>query len=45
MRALTAVVSHPWLKTLLSHRTALLRAPNVKQIVLEDWLLAHAPKK
>ena len=34
----------PWLGALLPARAALLRAPFVEQIVLEDWLLAHAPK-
>ena len=41
MRALSAVVRRPWLKALLPQRTALLRAPFVQQIVLEDWLLEH----
>lgn len=41
MRALTAVVDHPWIKRLLPERTALLRAPAITQIVLEDWLLAR----
>ena len=39
MRALTAVVQHQWIKSMLSRRTALLRAPSIRQIVLEDWLL------
>jgi [acyl-carrier-protein] S-malonyltransferase len=39
MRALTAVVHHPWIKRLLPERTALLRAPLIEQIILEDWLL------
>ncbi len=39
MRALTAVVHHPWIKRLLPERTALLRAPAIEQIILEDWLL------
>jgi len=42
MRALTAVVRHPWLKAVLPQRTALLRAPQIEQVVLEDWLLAQA---
>ena len=41
MRALTSVVDHPWIKRLLPERTALLRAPMIKQIILEDWLLAQ----
>jgi [acyl-carrier-protein] S-malonyltransferase len=46
MRALTAVVQHPWIKPLLSgDRTALLHAPLIEQVILEDWLLEHAPRK
>ncbi|MDA1051993.1 MAG: ACP S-malonyltransferase [Planctomycetota bacterium] len=41
MRALTAVVDHPWIKRLLPERTALLRAPLITQLILEDWLLAQ----
>jgi len=41
MRALTSVVDHPWIKRLLPERTALLRAPVIRQIILEDWLLAQ----
>lgn len=43
MRALTAVVHHPWIKLLLPQRTALLRAPLIEHVVLEDWLLAQHP--
>ena len=42
MRALTAVVQHPWIKPLLSDRTALLRAPLIEQVILEDWLLENS---
>lgn len=46
MRALTAVVDHPWIRPLLSSdRTALLQAARVEQVILEDWLLEHAPRK
>ena len=41
MRALTAVVHHPWIKRLLPERSALLRAPMIEQLILEDWLLAQ----
>ncbi len=44
MRALTAVVHHPWIKMLLPERTALLRAPQVGQLILEDWLLSQTPE-
>ncbi|MDP6553928.1 MAG: hypothetical protein QGG71_04635 [Pirellulaceae bacterium] len=42
MRALTAVVQHPWIKPMLRGRTALLRAPLIEQVVLEDWLLENS---
>ena len=41
LRALSAVVNRPWLKTLLPERTALMRATSVRQVILEDWLLAQ----
>lgn len=41
MRALSVVVRRPWLGALLPDRTALLRAPLVRQVILEDWLLEH----
>jgi len=31
----------PWLSALLPTRTALLRAPTVRHVILEDWLLEH----
>ncbi len=43
MRALKAVVHHPWIKLLLPERAALLRAPLIEHVVLEDWLLAQHP--
>lgn len=42
-RALSAAVQRQWIKAMLPKRAALLRAPFVKHIVLEDWLLEHAP--
>ena len=45
MRALSAVVSRPWLQALLPERTALLRAPKIEQVILEDWLLEHEPSE
>jgi [acyl-carrier-protein] S-malonyltransferase len=41
MRMLSAAVERDWLKAVLPQRTALLRAPFVEHVVLEDWLLAH----
>lgn len=43
MRALTAVVHHPWIQLLLPQRSALLRAPLIDHVVLDDWLLAQHP--
>ncbi len=42
MRALSEAVKRPWLKQILPTRTALLRAPFVKHIILEDWLIENA---
>jgi [acyl-carrier-protein] S-malonyltransferase len=44
MRALSAVINRPWLKSLIPRQVALLRAPQIKQLVLEDWLLQHEPR-
>lgn len=44
MRAASFVASRPWLQTILPRRAALLRAPQVKHIILEDWLLQNVPK-
>jgi [acyl-carrier-protein] S-malonyltransferase len=44
MRALSAVVNRPWLKSLLPARTALLRAPLIQHVILEDWLLSQEVK-
>ncbi len=38
MRAASAVARRPWLQSLLP-RAALLRAPLIRHVVLEDWLL------
>ena len=45
MQALSAAIDRPWLKNLLPRRAALLRAPKIQHIVLEDWLVEHAPSK
>ena len=39
LRAMARVARRPWLTALLPSRTALLRAPTVRHIILEDWLL------
>lgn len=43
MQAMSAAMDRPWLKNLLPRRAALLRAPKIQHIILEDWLLDHAP--
>lgn len=41
LRAMAA--ARLWLTAVLPSRTALLRAPLVEQIILEDWLIEHQP--
>ncbi|TWT48879.1 hypothetical protein [Botrimarina hoheduenensis] len=43
LRAVQSLVERPWLAARLPTNTRLLRAPQLQQIVLEDWLLDHAP--
>jgi len=43
LRALSAAVRRQWLLRLLPQRAALLRAPYIEHIILEDWLLANSP--
>jgi [acyl-carrier-protein] S-malonyltransferase len=43
MHAAEGLARRPWLSALLPDRAALLRAPLIKHIILEDWLLEHAP--
>jgi [acyl-carrier-protein] S-malonyltransferase len=43
MRAADGLARRPWLSALLPSRAALLRAPLIKHIILEDWLLEHSP--
>jgi [acyl-carrier-protein] S-malonyltransferase len=45
MRAVSVAVRRPWLQSLLPRRAALLRAPLIRHIILEDWLLENAPRK
>jgi [acyl-carrier-protein] S-malonyltransferase len=44
LRAAAGLARRPWLSAILPSRAALLRAPTVKHIVLEDWLLEHGQK-
>lgn len=43
LRAASGIHFRSWLRGLLRTRVALLRAPFVRHIVLEDWLLAQLP--
>ena len=44
MRAFSAAARRPWLQSVLPERASLMRAPFVKHIILEDWLLENSPK-
>jgi [acyl-carrier-protein] S-malonyltransferase len=44
LRALSQMAQRPWLSAVLPSRAALLRAPFVRQIILEDWLIENAPR-
>lgn len=43
MRAAAGLARRPWLSAILPTRATLLRAPMLKHIILEDWLLENAP--
>jgi [acyl-carrier-protein] S-malonyltransferase len=43
VRAAAGLAHRRWLASILPGRAALLRAPAIKHIILEDWLLEHAP--
>jgi [acyl-carrier-protein] S-malonyltransferase len=45
MRAAAGLARRPWLSAILPSRAALLRAPTIKHVVLENWLLENAPAK
>ena len=42
LRAAAGLARRPWLSAILPSRAALLRAPMLKHIMLEDWLLEHS---
>lgn len=44
LRAAAGLARRPWLSSLLPSRAALLRAPQVRHIILEDWLLENVPE-
>ena len=41
MRAISNIIRRPWLISLLPSKVALLRAPLVKHVILEDWLMTQ----
>jgi [acyl-carrier-protein] S-malonyltransferase len=45
LRAVSRAVRRPWLAKILPTRSALLRAPYIEQIILEDWLLEQQVSK
>ena len=44
MRAFSGLAHRRWLTNLLPTSASLLRAPGLKHLILEDWLLEHAPR-
>jgi [acyl-carrier-protein] S-malonyltransferase len=44
MNAMRRIANRPWLSKVISARVALLRAPFVTHIIVEDWLLAQKPQ-
>jgi len=43
MRAVSGLARRPWLASLLPSDATLLRAPHVRHVILEDWLLENVP--
>lgn len=43
MRAVSGLARRPWLAALLPARATLLRAPHVKHVIVEEWLIENAP--
>lgn len=41
LRAVARAVRRPWLAKMLPSRSSLLRAPEIRHVILEDWLLEH----
>jgi [acyl-carrier-protein] S-malonyltransferase len=44
MRAARGMARRPWLAAILPSRAALLRAPSLRHVILEDWLLEQGSK-
>lgn len=43
MRAVSNMMSRPWIAKMMSSRAAVLRAPYMAHVILEDWLLEEMP--
>jgi [acyl-carrier-protein] S-malonyltransferase len=43
MRAVQAVMRQSWLTAILPESAAVLRAPHIEHVILEDWLLKYSP--
>ena len=43
MRAVSGLARRPWLAAMLPEQATLLRAPHLKHVMLEDWLIENAP--
>ncbi len=43
LRAVQGMANRPWLAAIMPSRAALLRAPNIQHVLLENWLLEHDP--
>ncbi|HEV3341592.1 MAG TPA: hypothetical protein VG125_14595 [Pirellulales bacterium] len=41
MRAVSNMIARPWIAKIMSARAAILRAPYLVHVILEDWLLAQ----
>lgn len=45
LRAMSGLANRGWLANLLPSSASLLRAPTLQHVILEDWLLDHAPRE
>lgn len=43
MRAVSNMMSRPWMAKMMSSRAAVLRAPYMAHVILEDWLIEEMP--
>ncbi len=43
LRAVQRLVNRPWLASMLPRQSSLLRAPTIRHVLLENWLLDNAP--